>query len=67
MPMNGLSELIQLTLGFELVLVGVEKLVPRACAILPLGGDHPTQIGMLLVLAIGLSEVTSALALWFLW
>jgi hypothetical protein len=59
---NGVSPAIRLTIGGELVLVSAEKLAPVLQGVLPLGGDHATQIGMLLAMSVGLTEVIAALS-----
>ena len=61
MPIIEVSLAVQLTIGAELVLVGAEKLIPLCRKVLPLGGDHATQIGMLLAISIGVTEVISAI------
>lgn len=50
-----LPMLVQLALGGELFLDCVEKLEPRAHGVLPLGGGHLIQIGILLSIAICLA------------
>jgi hypothetical protein len=52
---------IHLTIGAELVLVSIEKLIPMSRKVLPLGGDHPTQIGMLLAMSVGVTQVITSL------
>ena len=64
MSVFDLPTLIRFALGCELLLVAVEKLVPSTHGVLPLGGDHGMQIGMLLVMTVGLSEIIGILLLW---
>lgn len=49
--------LIRLFLILELPLLCTEKLFPVAHVVLPLGGDHLTQLGILLILAVFLGEL----------
>ena len=56
------STAIRLALGSELILVSLEKLVPGFQGVLPLGGDEATQVGMLLALSVGLTEVAAGLS-----
>jgi NADH:ubiquinone oxidoreductase subunit K len=61
MPFTDVSLAVHLTIGAELMLIAVEKLIPVSQKVLPLGGDHAMQIGMLLAMTVGATEVIVAI------
>ncbi len=52
---------IRISLAVELLLVAVEQAVPGAGHVLPIGGNHFVQLGVLLCLGVAFEEFAEAI------
>jgi hypothetical protein len=57
-----MPDLIAVVLGTDLLLLGCEALVPASRSFLPIGGNHPSQVGGLLILAVGVWQILEVLS-----
>lgn len=48
---------IRVGLAIELLLIAAEQAIPHAAAYLPIAGNHFTQLGVVLVVSVALSEL----------